>query len=152
MGLYIGPELPLEITGKTEGEPLSSAENVLVVETDSRGNAEEGVGIGGGLQIHLYTLDFALSERDMTVDRIAVHRGHLDTHIIENPQRGEPVVIGIDPLFAVQVTRLDNIDIRKHFLPEWYILGMGYLNFSYMILQEWFRTAFRLVAGIVASS
>ena len=123
-GRHVGAGHELPVSGELEVQPLSSVEEVLMVEAQLGRCSEEAGGVRRHLGVQLEAHHVGLSETYVAVDERAVGRRHLDVHAVEHVQGREPVVGRVHDALAVEVAGLYPVEFPEQGFPELEVGGI----------------------------
>ncbi len=126
----------LPVAGEAKVQPFPAVEEVLVVETQLRREAQQAGRVRGRLHIRLEAQHVGAAEADVAVHDGAVGRTHLDAHVVEQLERRQAGVGRIDHPLVVGHARADRIEFAQQRLLEGDFRGMGDVYLSDAVHRE----------------
>ena len=143
---------PLPVAGEAQVEPLAAVEDVLVEEVQLGREAQQAGGVDGAFQVDLEAQLVGPGQVDVDVHRIAVGRARLDGHVVEDLERGQPVVGRIDHPLVVGRARTDPVVFAQQRLAEADALGVHDVDLPDAELADRFVERRVLAPGVAADA
>ena len=128
-GLRLVGNAVLEVAAEGQIEPLSAVEEVLMVVTHLRREAQQAGGVGAAFSLHLDAPYGRLRQLYAAIHDVGVRRRHLHLHAAENPDIGDAGVSVGDVGFGINVPRMYGDEVPERLWPErqCFRLGDGHL-------------------------
>ena len=90
---------------------------ILMVECQSRRNAQQAAGVGRGFNVQLQTLQLGGGQGDIGIDKRRVGLAYIHIDTAEDAERRQAVISIVNGIFVVEVSRADRIQVAQHLLP-----------------------------------
>ena len=149
IGADIVVQLELEIPQESQVQPLPSPEDILVIISELRGDAQQAVGVGRCLQVHLEPLDGRTGKIDVAIHDGAVFPGHhAQVDPAEHLQGRETPVRIVHVAFPIHFPRNEGVHLTEYFLPDFHIVIVSEPDIADGILPVLPGRCFRFVPGI----